>query len=115
MSLTLSMLPFTRYEMHSSTRLFVEDVQDAFYEAAVALPSRDVPEGFNSLCGTSEDGETCYGETTEDAYGNPLKSVLAGDLAKITHLQDCGPQRNEAAFAYIAALKPDAKVALFWE
>ena len=77
-----------------------------------SLPSMPVPKGFTSYSGKASDGETGYGETQEDCYGERVKWILSDDLLKID-VSDCAP-KVKAAWAYIACLPPETKIALFW-
>jgi hypothetical protein len=84
-------------------------------ELLEALPSRDVPRGFSCRLARNEEGERAYGEVTEDDFGEPLKWVRAGDLAKLAgHPQVTAAPRNRAALAYVTALPTDWAVVLFW-
>jgi hypothetical protein len=80
-----------------------------------ALDARDVPRGFSCRLARTPDEHTVYGKCQEDSYGDPLKWVKAGDLAKLAdHPQvTCWP-RNKAAFAYVAALPADWPLVLYW-
>ncbi len=79
------------------------------------LEQDEVSSSFSSFMGTGQDGEHGYGNTTETPYGNPLKWARAGDLAKLaTNQAVTNDAKNRAVWAYLSALEPDTKVALYW-
>lgn len=54
-----------------------------------------------------------YGDTTTDAYGQPLRMVHAGDLAAV----DLGSEPGlwgPAVWAFLAALPAETPVVLYW-
>lgn len=76
---------------------------------------RDVPENFDSFIGRRADGETGYGRTIESPYGTPVRYVRAADLLPLAeHEAVTDNPKNHAAWAYLAALPADYKVALYW-
>lgn len=82
-----------------------------FYDRINKLPQMPVPPDFTSFCGRSKKhDDTCYGETVETPYGEPVKFALAGDLAKVK----LDGRWQEATQAYLKRLPPEAKVALYW-
>lgn len=77
------------------------------FENIRTLPSLKVPKNFTSYLSRDDAyGESHYGDTTEDPYGNQVCYVLAGDLKTVGIPGPTG--------AYINALDDDNKVALFW-
>ncbi len=79
------------------------------------LEQGEVSPGFTSFMGTGPDGEHGYGKTVETAYGSPVKWATAGNLAKLaTNHAVTNDAKNRAVWAYLSALDPDTKVALYW-
>ena len=79
------------------------------------LTQERVSAGFTSFMGRAADGEHGYGKTTKDAYGEPIMWAAAGDLAKLAKsLQASDNPQNRAVWAYLSALQPETKVALYW-
>lgn len=50
--------------------------------------------------------------TREDAYGDPLRQVTAGELAKVDTSETSA--WNQAAFAFVRALPPETIVVVYW-
>ncbi len=76
-----------------------------------------VPDHFNSFAGDDdpEHEEHTYGRTITDSYDVPLRYVLVSDLLPFgidEGVWKC--PRNRAIWAYLEALPPATKVALFW-
>lgn len=75
----------------------------------------DVSRRFSSYLSRVPDGsckdECCYGTVIDTPYGLPLKHVSAVELKGM--LGDDTPRRR-AAQAYIDALPPETRVALYW-
>lgn len=77
------------------------------------LPSLPVPKSFTSFSGKSDNyDDTCYGETNTTPYGETLEYTTAGELCKV-------PKRirhdwERPVWAYLEALPPETKVALYW-
>ena len=80
-----------------------------------AMPRTPVPEDFTTYMGTTEDGERGYGQTKETPYGSPLDCVTVAQLltlAKRKAVRDS--PRNRAAWAFLSALDPSTRIALWW-
>lgn len=78
------------------------------------LDSMRVPERFMSYASRdSEYPDSHYGDTQQDAYGDPVRYVYAMDLVK---LADGLPEEyvDTPEWAYLRKLPPRTKVALFW-
>lgn len=79
-----------------------------------------VPSSFASHIGGrvregEQAGEPCYGETQKDPYGDPVRCVRAGDLAKLSkRLRSYGLPRTKASIAYCAQLPPETRIAIWW-
>jgi hypothetical protein len=116
MSVQLRLLPFD-YDRGDSAFSFTILELGANYDLhdrIRKLRSMPVPEIFHSFSGRQEgfDG-TCYGETQETPYGEPVEFVLAGDLCKIP-LEQSPSYIESAIWAYLQYLPPKTKVALYW-
>ncbi len=85
-----------------------------------ALPNEPVPADFATYVSKvpdgSSQGESCYGTVTEDSYGTPLRCVRVGEIVanRIERIAREKSQ-NRAVWAYLAALPPDTRVALYWD
>ncbi len=89
-----------------------------FFDLLKDLPDAGpVPKSFTTFKGRvpdgSYEGESCYGETHTDPYGDEIRTVLAGDIAKLKKLRNYHP-RIKAALLYCAQLPPDTRIALYW-
>ncbi len=97
-------------EMPQKTRKDFKDEADGKKK-----PLRSERNAFYSFLATGKDGEHCYGETTHDPYGSPLRYVFVVDLMKVReHEGVTDNARNRAIWAYLAELPGDTKVALYW-
>ena len=82
-------------------------------DVVTELPSEPVPDGFMTSHGLSVGH--CE-KPKKDGYGKPLRCVRAGALAEaMAAVIDGGYTfRSHAALAYIRALPPTARIALYW-
>ena len=56
-----------------------------------------------------------FGDETEDCYGEPLKYVFAKDLAELRdHEAVQDNDLNRAIWAFLAAIRPETKIVLYW-
>lgn len=89
---------------------YVQELSSSEFERPLSSYHATVPDG-------SMEGEPCYGKTVETPYGEPLRWVRARDLLAIKQAalaRFCEDSANAAAWAYLAALNPDTRVALYW-
>jgi len=76
---------------------------------------RKVPRnGINSFSGTGEDGEHCYGQTIQTAYGEDMISVQAGELSDALIDYQSESWRNRAVISFIKELPKELEVFLYW-
>lgn len=93
----------------SQTVLSSSGSEDLF-DVLKGLPSAPVPATFTSFVGDQE-----YDLTTEDAHGDPVRTVSAGMLCTVQdHPGVTTSAKNRAIWAYLAALPADTPVALYW-
>ena len=75
----------------------------------------NVEEGFTAHVARDEDGESCYGEVSKDAYGEQMRWVRVAVLLQFKdHPQVERNPKNKAAWAYLSACDPNMRVALYW-
>lgn len=75
-----------------------------------------VPEGFGSYKGTTGAGEAGYGDTPNGGDGDPLRCLPAGVLYHAwKRRRQHASNANKAAGAWLAALPPEQRVAVYWE
>lgn len=79
------------------------------YDQIKALPSSPL-EPDTTFGWYGDDGVE---RETEDAYGNPLRYVRAGDLGTIPDQPDY-PAWNRAVLAFVRALPPETRIMLWW-
>lgn len=75
-----------------------------------AQAGKSVADTFNAL---TDQG---YSNTQESRYGDPLKTLTAGELMQFS--ADKGVIDNDinrAVWLYLSAINPKARVALYWE
>lgn len=94
------------------------DRVSALFDAIRKLPDAGpVPPKFSTFCATVPDGENegepGYGDTQEDPYGQPLRCIYAGDIAKIK-VKGMTDPTCLAALAYCACLPPKQRIAVYW-
>ena len=71
------------------------------------------PKPIRCYLATGADGEPCYGDATEDRYGDKIKYLYASDLKTL----DIGEDRSDrqiAAFEYIKCLSDSLEIYLYW-
>jgi hypothetical protein len=122
MSLDLMLLPFDNHpdaEPYSHTVLSMTGAGEVL-EALQGETLWPVPNSFTSYVSRDSDTDRpCedahYGRTVTTAYKSPLRYATAGQLAPLVRLPSVqGTARHRAIWAYLAALPPDTKVALYW-
>jgi hypothetical protein len=118
MGLDLRLMPFEE-GAHFSHMLIDTERRSELYDVILALEEkwgRNVPERFSTFCGHDEKSEeTCYGNTQETPYGEPLRYVLADKLAELhEHPAVQDNELNRAAWAFLRELGKTWRVALFW-
>jgi hypothetical protein len=112
-----------------SPSLLRVDRRQELWDSIEAANPRPVPEGVTlySYAGrgltASDDEEKGFGETTEDAYGNPLTYLPAGKLADLFREfnraereedPDHYSRTNRAIEGYLTELPPGLPVILYW-
>jgi len=121
MGLDLKLLPFDGERgqfAYSQTVLRCERDTD-FFNQIIELEDRigkPVPHEFDSYLSSEDDGESKYGNTQDTPYGEQLRWVPVGELYRLFELErDNWANVNVAVAAYLSVLKPNQKIALFWE
>jgi len=76
-------------------------------------PNGEVEKDFSCYLASDDDGDTCYGEVTDDAYGKHMRWIRVSELMKIDKKLWRNPQ-DIAALAYISTMHKDHRVALYW-
>jgi len=75
-----------------------------------------VPKNFHTFLSRGPDGETCYGDTQTDPYGDRIVVVPASFLLRFKdHDGVKNDSVNRASWAYLAELRPDHPIALYWD
>lgn len=111
----LTLLPFIPGEDSSNTVLPLGDV-GGLLAAIMALPAAPIPDDFHSHMGYDRkfDRVMTYGPTLDDGYGRPLLCVEAGALGEVLRSRyDCSSEITPAV-AFISAMMPTERVALYW-
>jgi len=78
--------------------------QDQHYYLKRCEPTRI--ETINSHHGRDSEGESCYGDTTEDPYGDPVVQLTAKQVR--------GANLSGPEAAYVNAMDNDDLIALYW-
>jgi len=97
--------------VYSHTLLPLErryDLQDEIRR----LEPREFGRKISSYIGRNKDGETCYGDTDNDCYGEVLTYLTAGELLLVDKATI--EYRNKAVWAYLAELPSDTKIIIYW-
>lgn len=119
MGLDLTLMPFEHAygdEAYSHTLLHCARSSALFAALRAQVREQPVPRAFMSYRGRDEQGHLGYGNTQRTPYGEPLGWVLVRDLVAFhSHPHVRHDPQNRAVWAYLAALPPDTKVALYWE
>lgn len=114
MGVDLTLLPFT-YDMGASasshTVLHLCRHRDLL-DKIQSLPSFQVPKDFATYL---KGGREEFGNLQDTPYGERLKYTTAESLLVLRdHVDVKDNWDNRAAWAYLAELPPDTKIALFW-
>ena len=122
MGVDLTLLEVTSYAC-AHTILSMDRARELWsqFEAVEMTAGVPVPATFTSYMSRPEGGEcrVChtdsrYGVMKEDAYGSQIRMVYASDLLEGLKPDEDWTTRNRAIWAYLAALKPDTRIALYW-
>jgi hypothetical protein len=85
------------------------------FDELMKIKDHPTPENFTTYLGRTDDGEYTYGKVTETPYGEHLTYVLAYELHQYRdHVGVTDNHYNRAAWAYLAQLPPETKIALYW-
>ena len=76
-------------------------------------PSDLVEDDFACYIAKDKQGDTCYGEVKEDAYGKPLRWIRVSELLKVDKVLWRNPQ-DKSALAFLSTMDKDHRVALYW-
>lgn len=81
-----------------------------------AIPGQPVPARFATLVQhTPDEGIWREGDTQTDTYDQPLRCVFVRDLLPLAAREEVqGNTHNRAAWAYLAQMPEDMRVALYW-
>jgi hypothetical protein len=120
MSVDLTLLPFDGDLSDLSFSHTVLNVYSNYdlHDQINKLSQLDVPDGFNSYMSRNDKpddyyfGESCYGKTIEDCYGKHVKYTTVKEL--LTIKEKYWTARSVPVYAYLKALDPQTKVALYW-
>lgn len=103
MGIDLTLMPMNA---HASFTLLPLDRDYDLHDKIQALDSQPIPNGFVAYNGAG------FTALPKDAYGDPIRYVLAGALRELAinsiHV------RNRAAWAYLKELPDDHQIALYW-
>ena len=119
MGVDLTLLPVA-YESGDGRWGYAHDVLNCgrdhdLWDAIRTLPTTPVPADFHTYLSRDDRYEDLhYGQTQDDPYGKPLRCVTAGELVAIGQQERTGLPCNVAVWAYLAALPPETRVALYW-
>jgi hypothetical protein len=118
MGLDLSLLPIhANVTEPPSTSTCIDLLRrEELFEVISAIPARPMPLGVQCHYGeAADDEERRYGCCKMDPCGDPITWVTAGELAALKdHPEVLDSAQNRAAWAYLCAMKPDARVVLYW-
>lgn len=135
MSLDLTLLPYyylnrkdinfshTALPLQTNNRDLMEEIEKIAIEEQLQsinfikgnkIPiNGEVEDNFTTYLARDEEGDTCYGTHTEDAYSRPMRWVKTSELLKIDEILWRNPL-NKAALAYIKTMHKDHRIALHW-
>ena len=121
MSLDLTLLPVDHDGKLGHAHSMLDcDAGGGIYDAMARLGISekrltDPPDDFFTFRATGADGEPRYGRTTETPYGEPIRCARIRDLLRLTEEPVITESRkNRAVWAWLRAMPPDTKVALYW-
>lgn len=106
MGLDLTLLP---YDRDFSRHVLSMERNYTLFDQIKKLESMRLEKPIYSYV-AGDDEDPCS-EISEDKYGEPIRFVYAGDLAK---LEEAEIDINKACLAFIKCLPMNHKVALYW-
>lgn len=103
----LRLLPLDYYTDEGAFSLTILNMnrESLLFEAIEALPHERMPVNFDSWCGV----DFQYGATVKDDFGDRVQFVRAADLLTVDWSNQPAP-----VLAYVRALEPDTRIALYW-
>ena len=116
MGVDLTIMPQSyRFSERIVTQHAIQFERDWVIWKAFEKSGQEVPVGMPVTChfARTADGETCYGEVTENPYGDPITSMTAGQMHDVlsTHKMHGS---NVWIFAALGAMDRDLPVYLYW-
>lgn len=121
MGIDLTLIPFDAWESRNCTANSLLELHRSgeLWGAIRELPSTEIPlpiAVFRYIAiKLQSEGSDGYDHITLDAYGKPLRYVLAADLVTLAGNPGIGhAPENRAAWAYLTCLPGDTKIALLW-
>jgi len=122
MSIELKLLPVSQCSGFSfSQEVIILEQDRELFEIIEELQDRlgkDVNDEFNTyLCVDDEFEERHYGNTQEDSFGDPLKTLKIGQLISSRKLNEKlkeSSRKNLAVWRYLELLDHDTRIALYW-
>lgn len=116
MGLDLTLLPIDHFNeslSFSHTVLRTYGGYDLF-ELLETVDQLPVPANFKSYLSRDDEYEaTHYGTTTQDPYGEHINYTTVGKLLAAVEKRS-SPWAPSTVMAFLEAMKPDSKIALFW-
>ena len=118
MSLDLTLLPveFDDSNHGFSHSVLRVDQGGKWHDLLASVRRTDVPDKFHTYI-SRVNGESCYGDTQTTPYGESLDAARVEDILRAIdkHQVDHEWSRRDAAvIAYLRAMDPRMKVALYW-
>lgn len=119
MGVDLTLIPIVAYKDASYSRSLLElNRCRVLWDEILALPSHEIPHPIGLIPYrqlSAADDEDVFDTAISDDYESILRFVTAADLQTLSRHQ-CVTDRleNKAAWAYLACLPGETKVALYW-
>ena len=116
MGVDLTIMPQSyRFDECIVTQHAIQFERDRTLFEAIEKSGQEVDAGMPVTChfALTADGETCYGEVTENPYGTPITSMTAGQMHDVLSPHQMHGS-NVWIFAALGAMHRDLHVYLYW-
>jgi len=115
MGVDLTLLPLIGPDFWASHDVIQLNRRSALWPEIAKLKQHPIPMPLTCYLSRGEDGESRYGNTEKDPYGDPLKWTTAAELLTLKdHEVVVDDWQNRAVWAYLSHMPPDWPIVLYW-
>jgi hypothetical protein len=115
MGVDLKLLPLLAHDFWCSHIILGVNGRRELWPKIEALSTQPVPKPLICYEARGKDGDPCYGEVTEDCYGNSLTWLTPTELLTLRDAREVRDNwHNRALWAYLAEMPKDWPIVLYW-